>query len=711
MKTTIIAAAIAFCLFSVNGNPVRNRSRNPRPQWRGGKVEELSDTGLLHYPEEEDVAEEKPDENSRVFHDYFDQRQAGEHNCDPKSFRETVYGAGLMAHSWNPLDPVEPMGDKVVDISLVSSGDCSTWVPVGFNVQRTKTSNAGIQSTESSSLRKTKDTRAFKATSAIGAATSKFSASVETSLTGRSELESSVQEKRRHYATWIESVDNTITFSKINPPPLAPEFKRRLLEYNENTDVNTFVLALLRDYSHYLYRAELGSRLSEIRSMSEKTVSEASREDSSFDVKASVRALFVTASAGYGESQSHSEATQNFDSNSTVNRYVTGEKPNMGSLTFDIATKPGVLDADYRPICELIPKNMTTLRRKCFEVSKSKAFCYTQFPEWEAGVEDVELLKQYFILMRQFEQCSEEEPPMFGFKIIGSRERSNVTLRDCALSCVMNASCKSWHFRSAPISSGYGVIGGMAHVGFCGICAGYSSSDCHKVQTCAAHEKCVTVMNYRLFDPMVQGSHTGEFTFLPQLIPRSALVVGEVLGEEKYHVVWTERNNERDICSLRMIWQHVARHGGMVNDIQTVKDMQAGSFARVITTRHIYLQEDQNADETNEKLSAYENCVNLCKRTAECNTVQLSMKVPFEDYNIDPMNDYTYTDEIKDWYDTCRHPDKREVTAVFETTCRLFNRDSIFYVQGKRLPICNSKPLVCNLAGSALSDVAHNRWE
>ena len=255
----VVAHIIVICLVLTNATPVRNQNTRQQPFGQRSGIFDIRELDVVLEEEQKD-----DDDKGRVFFDYYDARQSGEHTCDPKSYRETVYGIGLMAHSWNPMDPVQTMGDFVVNFTLVPSGDCSTWVPVGFNVQRTKTSNAGVQIEESSSLTKTKDTRAFKATASIGGAASSFSASVETSLTSSSELESSVQEKQRHYATWIESVDSTVSFSRRNPPVLDTDFARRLSEYNQTTDKDGFVLALLADYSHYLFRAELGSRLSEI---------------------------------------------------------------------------------------------------------------------------------------------------------------------------------------------------------------------------------------------------------------------------------------------------------------------------------------------------------------------------------------------------------------------------------------------------------------
>ena len=76
----------------------------------------------------------------------MDLRQTGEQRCGHKSFTETTYGSGNFAHCYNTFLPGNPMGDLIFKISMKVSAECSTLLPVGYNVQRTRTSTVGIQS-------------------------------------------------------------------------------------------------------------------------------------------------------------------------------------------------------------------------------------------------------------------------------------------------------------------------------------------------------------------------------------------------------------------------------------------------------------------------------------------------------------------------------------------------------------------------------------
>jgi len=376
----------------------------------------------------------------------MDQRYPGEFTCHKNSSRLTTFGIDVLQHTFTPLRPGNPLGEKIFDIQMEVSADCATWEPLGYNVDRTKRSALGIQTKETDSLAVTARGHSDHFSESTTVAILFFSATAkhETSK----QWSNSVRERKRfrNFISWIESVDNTVRFSHISPPNLAGQFLGPLLSkiHESQFSPEFFWDYLLPIGTHFLEQVELGSRLTEIRRVNMISLSKSLREQSSKQFSAEVKVSFKDASlhagVGSGNSQNSDSAQTEIGNSSQISRTTSGNNFDFSAMSFGVAKKPGVLRKTLQPICVLIPRNTSLLsaaQKKCFEFFRMKAFCFSQFPEFGLQLNErtMNLLREHFIAMQTVAECKDIPPPTFGAKLVSRDERSlesnSLTFREC----------------------------------------------------------------------------------------------------------------------------------------------------------------------------------------------------------------------------------------------------------------------------------------
>ena len=171
----------------------------------------------------------------------------------------------------------------------------------------------------------------------------------------------------------MESVDVSISKGHSIQPEFAPGFKKLLRKGRNDKPLrqqHKMAFKLVGEYCNYMASAKLGSRFTEMRVVNTTTLNSLKQQNNSFNAGGEVEILFVTVGGGYEKQSSHSTVHEAIKNNSKTMRMTTGAKPDMQTRTFPKAQMPGVLEAKFRPICDLIPDEDRTLRplKECYRM-------------------------------------------------------------------------------------------------------------------------------------------------------------------------------------------------------------------------------------------------------------------------------------------------------------------------------------------------------
>jgi len=389
-------------------------------------------------------SEDSHDDFNESFDQILDQRFPGEFTCHKNSSRLTTFGIDVLQHTFTPLRPRYPLGEKIFDIQMEVSADCATWDTVGYNVEKIKRSALGIQTRQTESLTHTARSHSDQFGASIGVAIKEFSASAGYETKKGISNERKTQQHYKYFISWLESIDNTLRFSHVSPPPLKSGFLD-LLDVSHPGFMSDRVIWdwVFEIGTHFFERAELGSQFTEIRRVNLSSLSaqtkRMSAEDFNIAVTANFKSVSLNAGFGFGNSDDLSDTEKEIQAASEIYRTSSGDIPNMVTKSFEVTKHPGVLRHSLQPVCGLIPKNSTTLRaarRACDEFFASTKFCFCQIPRLPSLIEQetVSLLKEHFIVMQTVEQCKNIPPPVFGVKLRPTSETRVSTrsdLRDC----------------------------------------------------------------------------------------------------------------------------------------------------------------------------------------------------------------------------------------------------------------------------------------
>jgi hypothetical protein len=348
-----------------------------------------------------------------------DLRQEGEQKCKNGVFFETTYGLNNFEHSYNPFLPGFPMGDPVLQIDTKVSTDCATLIPNGFNVQKTRSSSAGLQTTQTTSISEMNSLERNTISAGVGGTYDGIGASVHYSQSDSTTHRKMEKRSLRYFFTWIESFDTAISKMHTFNHTLDEHFLRKLngiAGMATKRDRHGPLFSFAGKYSHFLHSAQLGSRDIEVRIVNETTLDEMKKTDHEFKVEESVSLIFVKISASQGGTDSLSQQEKDILGNSTSHRSLTGAKPDMDKCSFPKAFSPGVLSTDYRPICELIPNEAryTNTKEECFEIFESFAVCFAHFPSIELNFpNDLHPIKKIAVTTRLNNGRCQKLPPLF----------------------------------------------------------------------------------------------------------------------------------------------------------------------------------------------------------------------------------------------------------------------------------------------------------
>ena len=373
----------------------------------------------------------------------MDLRQTMEQRCGHRSFTGTTYGVGNFEHSYNTFLPGNPMGDPIFDIRMEVSAECSTLVPTGYSVQQTRTSIAGIQSTEASSFSSFSHSEQSVLGFSAGFSFMGIGASYGQTETLSSSTSLEMKGTKRYFLTWIESVDATLSKGKALRSDFAHGFKKLIRKgTNARTGHQRHKIAfrLIGEFCNYMATGTLGSRLTELRIIDESKLTRMKSSNRSFNVQAEVNALFVTAGVSSSESSSGSTSQQELAKSSKTLRVISGAKPNMDTKTFPKAAQPGVLSATFRPICDVLPNDpdMSNLKSSCYDMYFGTTVCFAHLPP-------LSTLKSHQMYQvaeamegaRRHDQCHHVPPGAINMRIdyraLGLLYVPDaLTLRDCA---------------------------------------------------------------------------------------------------------------------------------------------------------------------------------------------------------------------------------------------------------------------------------------
>ncbi len=315
-----------------------------------------------------------------------DIRQDDEQKCGSTSFAEPTYGAGLFSYSFNKMLPGTPMGDKVFDIAMEVSADCSMLVPVGYNVQRTHRFSSSVKTSKSDAM--SSMSQATRDVVNLSGGVSFQGFGINAGFSDDTRYSKKFQSAGSHslFVSYMENVDASISMSAAEHPTLAKSFAKLLEKGQEGNEARKIFKAaykLVGHYHDYLHSAEVGSRDTEVRKVEKTVLDRLERRDNKFSAEVSVNALFVNFGAHYGTTDTLSQNEKDLQEASSTRRMRTGANPNLETMTFPKAERPGVLKANFRPICELVPSNSTyeTLKKKCWELYHSNASCFASLPE------------------------------------------------------------------------------------------------------------------------------------------------------------------------------------------------------------------------------------------------------------------------------------------------------------------------------------------
>ena len=386
----------------------------------------------------------------RGSHVTFYRTQPEELYCDKMTSptTATTHGIGILRHSFNPLMPHDPIGDPVLEIEMEKSTDCSALVPKGYILQRTRTANAGVQTRQCSTLSAVTTGRSSEARASIGLSLGSFGSSVEAELSKASSERYSASTQMSYFVTSLETVD--VVVSKVNSfnVTLTPSFVGRLRHLGSMGDSlkgeQKAVWLLLEQYPCYLHSATLGSRIQEVRTVGKPVVDRAREVMTSAEIHARFTNDFVSASSGISASVIESLMEEGLNVHYTATRTVIGAKPNFDTLTFPRATEPGLLEADFRPICDILPDESHTqkLKNNCRSYVEDTRSCFPHLPRIaKLKPTNQEELKAILVATRMNEKCSAIPPPIFNMKIsvyakgiFFSNESKNVN--ECAFAMI-----------------------------------------------------------------------------------------------------------------------------------------------------------------------------------------------------------------------------------------------------------------------------------
>jgi hypothetical protein len=370
-----------------------------------------------------------------------------------------------------------------------------------------------------------------------------------------------------------------------------------LNEFTNGQNATIFFFKLFEQYSHFLKRAELGSRFMEIRSISEERLKNVTGHTSDHSVKADVSAAFektsVNAAAGYGDGKSEKDKFDTLNKYSQTFRTTTGEDPDFISMTFSVAANPGVLDADLAPICDIIPTHQSELQEKCFDFLKAKHFCFSALPGIRVVDESsLKTVEEHSIQMRTHPRCEHLPPIIINAHFIPGDGITQhiarvVDLRECILRALRDNAI-GISFRTL-IHSG---------VTYCQIARHERSLN--KMEKCDSNS-CFTL----LFDWPSDSS-------IPIL--KKALPSGEFIelhsGQGKWH-------REGLACQLKDFAKRMAADNGSIS-----YDGELSSWNRAIMLT-ILSQTFQD------------ECEERCKVTPECNYVHKVLRLHWDTFGLD----------------------------------------------------------------------------
>ena len=379
-----------------------------------------------------------------MYHDYIEQRTQHLYTCEADSSRPTTFGAELLQHDLNPLRPRNVIGDPLFSIQMETSTDCARWIPEGYNIDATKRSSTGIQTFSTTSLTSSSHAKTFKFGAGVAVAVSKFHASAgyeQDTATSQQQLS---KQKKQYFYTWIESIDNILSFSFAQPPEYSDSFLDMFKNFDNQTVHFDFLSELFEIYSHFPKRLQLGSRFMEIRSISESDVKTVEEKKDNKGINAEVGVNFRSVSAdgsfGYGEGTTKGSAQETLNRHSQTFRTTVGENPDFSTWLFDTAKHPGIIDVELGSVCEVLPVKdyplTRTLRKPCIEFAHSKAFCYTALPRVHymdgPSVQDIQ---EHMIQMRTFRHCHDLPPALFDARFV-EVEEEDMDFHDCVMTAL-----------------------------------------------------------------------------------------------------------------------------------------------------------------------------------------------------------------------------------------------------------------------------------
>jgi hypothetical protein len=167
-------------------------------------------------------------------------------------------------------------------------------------------------------------------------------------------------------------------------------------------------------------------------------------EGSSLKVSVDARAFFVTASAGYSQSEDNSESQQDMSKSTTRSKTVIGASIDPVTGTIPPTLQPGLLSGETASFCHMlsmIPGVKDDTMKACHNFAKSQRFCYSNLPKTVDPTNNFQTLKEHVFASRSFEHClTDFGVPLFGLKLggesfTGFQEFPHKSLDECMMDC------------------------------------------------------------------------------------------------------------------------------------------------------------------------------------------------------------------------------------------------------------------------------------
>lgn len=616
-------------------------------------------------------------------------------------FRRTTPGVGVLDTGYDVANSAGHGGNfargQIFNISLIVSKDCSTWIPQGFHTNRQKRQINNSDKRAESKSRQTTDSSNFEVGVSFGAAVGSIGASVESAYSEKESVETDFSEGHEIFTSKVANIDNSLTFDFSDPPPLALGFKNKVLNLTrlsgvevERGDADDELANMLTSFGHYVKKVELGSKYEEMRIVSKRAIAEAKKRETSLDVSASFQSTFVSGSASYGQDESFSEAKKELFEKTQVVRLQIGSnlKPNEN---FELTDTPGIIMAEFRPICDLISDKMIEmpvrntlrdLRHRCRRVYKSSLFCIESLKLAESEKQ----MKEMWSQVRSMPQCERLPFPSFGLRLSRSESTSSLTDAD-----VQRHDC---HKRSGFVQTWSHVAQGGDSV--CTTCRAHEH--CDKIERCERGQSCVG----SLFK-IVPGTKVS--------LPLGTLVVGNPLKSEKINGTVSEAS----LLDLENLKKNVRVTEPSPFNGGPVERQNSSILALLSPVSRAFIPQTDASNFRTTLLEMWRgslgqsierDCRKLCEGTKGCDTYHL------QDLVFDrPMKNLSHPvcKENPGWSKSrCLHENsvhnfwlKNNPNQAL-ARCTLFNANDIYYVKAMPVHACKRFPKTCDFHDAIL---------